>query len=839
MRLRLAILCAPILLATAGAADEASVEGAPAATAEGEATAEWIQPEEIPARADALVRRLGTFGVDPSERRLLEQVEAGLAELAPALEPQLAQATALQARSASLADLEEARRLLEGSAAQLGRWQTTLEAEAKRVGASLEELARAEQRWSETGRRPETAEAGESVQRRVQLSLEALAAAAADVRAWRSRVLELSDRVVAHSAAVESTLEKLRTAEAAQVTQLLVPERAPLWRSGLVDRLRGELPQVPEVVRAYASGTRAYLEGDPRPFVLQAALAVLLAIALRRISRFARPRIGGDGAAGQALRVLERPYSIALLLALVLTPWLHALAPRRVTQLLGLVAIVPGARIVVHASERSNGALFVGLFVLLLLDRLGLALESLPALARATFHLGLLIAFGLSLVVARRTRSEGGLPHGAARLVALLLLLTIGVEIGGWGTLAGLIGRSIIGGVTLGLALYAAVISLEALLVAASTWRALQRVHSLGRNAELLRRRATQLVRWLGVGLWLYLLLQILAVRDSVSEILVAVLQARLSVGALSLSVGGVVAFVLTLAASVLLARVVNGVFEADVYPRTRLPRGVPYALSTLVRYGFYSLGFLLALAAVGVEVGQLTILIGGLGVGIGLGLQDLVKNFAAGLVLLFERRVHVGDAVQIPSQAVFGRVLAIEMRATMIRNWDGSEVVVPNADLVSGAVTNWTLSDRLRRIEVPVGVAYGTVPQRVLAVLLEAARDGSAFVSEPPPQALFKGFGESSLDFVIRAWTDEEYERTAALTSELALAVHRRLEQAGISIPFPHRDVHVASVSPEASDALSGRSPAGTPGVEERMGGPGRASVSTSSDDPSDPRRA
>jgi small-conductance mechanosensitive channel len=275
-------------------------------------------------------------------------------------------------------------------------------------------------------------------------------------------------------------------------------------------------------------------------------------------------------------------------------------------------------------------------------------------------------------------------------------------------------------------------------------------------------------------------------------------------VGALSISIGGVLAFVLTLVASLWTARIVSAVFEEDIFPRAKLPRGIPYALSALTRYAVYSLGFLLALAAAGVEIGQLTIMLGGLSVGIGLGLQDVVKNFAAGLTLLFERRVHVGDAVQIPSIGVFGRVIAIGMRATLVRAWDGAEVVMPNSDLVSGAVTNWTLSDRLRRIEVPVGVAYGTDPDRVVTLLLEAAAANENLLEAPPPMAIFKGFGESSLDFLLRAWTDIDYDRTVGLTSEVALGVHRALREAGIPIPFPQRDLHLASISPEARAAFT-----------------------------------
>jgi len=384
--------------------------------------------------------------------------------------------------------------------------------------------------------------------------------------------------------------------------------------------------------------------------------------------------------------------------------------------------------------------------------------------------------------------------------------LALLAEIGGWTNLATLLGRGILAGVTLAVFVGAAVIGLEPVFVYLLSSPTLRRSHLFDRNTAVLQQRVGRGLRWLGAVLWLYVVLRAVGLQGWAVDALRALLHEGVSVGALSLSIGSVLAFVLTLLTAMLLARVVNGVLEEDVYPRTSLPRGIPYVLSTLVRYAVYSLGFLFALAAAGIHLGQIGILLGGLGVGIGLGLQDLVKNFAAGLTLLLERRVHMGDTLQIPSQQITGRVLSIGLRATVVRSGNGSEVVVPNADLIAGAITNWTLSDRLCRVEVPVGVAYGTDPDRVVSLLLEIAHSVPHLLAEPPPQALFKAFGESSLDFVVRAWTDEGFDQATALTSELALAVLRGLNEAEISIPFPQRDLHLASVSPEVSAALSQR---------------------------------
>jgi potassium-dependent mechanosensitive channel len=773
---------------------------------DGNAPVEWIRPEEVPARADTLLRRLDATRSPAAAAAAVERIERLLPQLGRDLDESIERATAALARSASPAELEDLHAEITGIAAPLGDWKDELEGEAKRVAQVMDEIAHGQRIWSQTRRRPETVAAGEVVLRRVESSIEALNAAAAKLHAWRERVLAISDRGIDRVAAVDDILEKLRATAVVERSNLFVPDKAPLWARGFGAAIRGELPRVPDEILAYARSTREYVARDPRPFVVQALLVGLLMFALGRFSTRARARLAGETVASRAARLLECPYAVGLLLGLLVSPVFHPLAPRRLMQLLAMIALFPAARIVTRVSERANLTAFSGLLVVLLLDRIGLAIVSLPTLARATFLLTLAVGLGLGFWCSRRVQPEGAMRwlRHTAHLAMLAIALALLAEIGGWTYLSTLLGRGILAGVLAGLYIYAAGIAVAALVAYALASRTFHRSYLLGRNTAILQRRAERGLHWLGVGLWLYFVVTALGLRSAAATALEALLNAGVSVGALSLSVGDVLAFSLTLLAAPLVARLVTGVLEEDVYPRTSLPRGVPYALSTMVRYGIYSLGFLFALAAAGVQLGQVGILIGGLGVGIGLGLQDLVKNFAAGLTLLFERRVHVGDAIQTSSQDAFGRVLAIGMRATVVRNWNGAEVVVPNADLVSTAVTNWTLSDRLCRIEVPVGVAYGTDPERVLALLLDAVRSIDQLLAEPPPQALFKGFGESSLDFVVRAWT-EGYERTLLLSSELAVAVHRSICEAGITIPFPQRDLHLASVSPEASAALSG----------------------------------
>jgi len=161
-------------------------------------------------------------------------------------------------------------------------------------------------------------------------------------------------------------------------------------------------------------------------------------------------------------------------------------------------------------------------------------------------------------------------------------------------------------------------------------------------------------------------------------------------------------------------------------------------------------------------------------------------------LILLFERRrIDVGDAVQIGDVA--GRVQHMGIRACTVRTWEGAEVIVPNASLTSEKVTNWTLSDRRRRVDVSVGVAYGTAPEKVSEILLGVARAHKQVLLEPAPTVLLLAFGESALQFEVRVWTDQ-FDTWLRTQSELTMAVHDALRDARIEMPFPQREVWLRS---------------------------------------------
>ncbi|HDR68602.1 MAG TPA: mechanosensitive ion channel, partial [Bacteroidaceae bacterium] len=175
---------------------------------------------------------------------------------------------------------------------------------------------------------------------------------------------------------------------------------------------------------------------------------------------------------------------------------------------------------------------------------------------------------------------------------------------------------------------------------------------------------------------------------------------------------------------------------------------------------------------------------------GIGFGLQNIFNNMVSGLILAFERPIKVGDTVQVGE--LTGIVKSIGFRSSTIRSFDGAEVIVPNGNLISNEMINWTLSDSFRRMDIRVGVAYGTDPEVVLDLIRQVAEENENVSKEPPPKAYFIGFGDSSLDFRLLAWTD--IGNRLSVESDLTVAINRKIVDAGIEIPFPQRDLHIRS---------------------------------------------
>jgi potassium-dependent mechanosensitive channel len=252
----------------------------------------------------------------------------------------------------------------------------------------------------------------------------------------------------------------------------------------------------------------------------------------------------------------------------------------------------------------------------------------------------------------------------------------------------------------------------------------------------------------------------------------------------------------LVLLVTLLAAKRFPAVLEIVVLQHVGMISGARYAIKTLSRYLIVGIGSLLAFSSIGLDWSKLQWLVAALGVGIGFGLQEIVANFISGLIILFERPIRVGDVVTIGDTD--GTVTRIRIRATTILNWDRKELLVPNKEFITGRLLNWSLTDQTTRIVISLGVAYGSDVQKAMALLAEAAAENEHVLEDPKPFVTFDGFGDNALGLTLRAYVGSLDHRIGTL-SQLNQAINRKLNEAGIVIAFPQRDVHLTSSQPLA----------------------------------------
>jgi small-conductance mechanosensitive channel len=321
------------------------------------------------------------------------------------------------------------------------------------------------------------------------------------------------------------------------------------------------------------------------------------------------------------------------------------------------------------------------------------------------------------------------------------------------------------------------------------------------RGTDALMQSLGWLLYMVALAVWVVTGLNSFRIYQPVADWVSGILRRPIEVGEVTVTLAGVLLFVVSVWVSFWLAKVIRIVLRDEVLPNIELPHGASNSISTLTYYAVVTIGLVIALAVAGFQLSQLTIVVGALSVGIGFGLQNIVNNFVSGLILMFERPIQPGDVVEVSGAS--GTVREIGMRATRLRTSEGADVVVPNGTLLSNNLLNWTLGEKSRRLDVNVGVAYGSDLKRVLEILMDAATATPGVATSPAASVTFAGMGASSLNLSVSAWTND-FDNSGAIRSDMTVRIYDALTAAGIEIPLPQQDVHLRSVSPEARAELA-----------------------------------
>jgi potassium-dependent mechanosensitive channel len=609
------------------------------------------------------------------------------------------------------------------------------------------------------------------------------------VEAQRSRALAMQTRVGGQDSRIANALLSIDQTRARVLDNLLLRDSAPIWHLPVRTSASGELlrESASSFMRQWA-GLGAYAERQAARFALAIVLFGTLAICFYRVRRRIRsmPVEKND----HPSPVFDMPLAMALILSVLGSRWVFPQGPRVLWALLGALALAPSVLILRRLLRSELHPLLYALVACFLLDQLRSLTAAVELLPRLFFIAEMILVAGTAVWL---VRSAGRAPatspdHPGSRHwlkfaggVALAFsFAALIADAAGYVALAGFAGNALLRTSFFALILFAAVEILDGLAVIALDLPPFGALHTVSRYRQLLRRRVRRVLQFGALALGVLAGLQQLLLRDRLFDAVREFLGMELALGSLRISAGDVLAFALTIWAAFAVSRFVRFLLDEDIYPRVGLKRGLPYAISHTLHYLILCGGFFLAVAALGVDMTRVTILVGAFSVGVGLGLQNIFNNFISGLILLFERPINIGDMVQIDDAS--GVVERIGVRASIIRMANGSEIIMPNGKLISERVINWTLSSRQHGIELPITVAQDSDPGRVIKLLEKTAAAHPLVTGAPPPQALVVKLGPDSFTFELRAWTDQS-ELWMQIRSELAIAVSSILAAENIAI--------------------------------------------------------
>ena len=232
---------------------------------------------------------------------------------------------------------------------------------------------------------------------------------------------------------------------------------------------------------------------------------------------------------------------------------------------------------------------------------------------------------------------------------------------------------------------------------------------------------------------------------------------------------------------------------ERKIKKLPHIPPSLQVLLTKILRVLLVFVSFAVALSTIGLDLSSFAILGGAIGVGIGFGLQKVVSNLVSGLILLLDRSIKPGDVIEI--EGTYGWINSLRARYASVITRDGKEHLIPNEDLITNRVINWSFSDRNVRVRVPIGISYDADPRKGIELCLQAAKSCSRVLQDPQPKCLIIGFGDNSIDLELRFWIDDPSNGVGNVRSEVMLSIWDLFKKEGIEIPYPQRDVHISSI--------------------------------------------
>jgi len=612
--------------------------------------------------------------------------------------------------------------------------------------------------------------------------------------------LNLQTKLSKQSVDVNLTVEKIDKLLLAKKREIFVRNAPPIWKSFVSKKdTLGISRQVKDIWDSYIRTARDFYVDNKEESVNNLIYFLILFSLVLILKYYTKNLKSDDEKVKRALVILKTPFSSTILISIFVIAIIYADAPEIFRSIIKIIIVFP---LLIVLYKLINKSLRVPLYifaVLFILQQFKLTSASDTEIERVLLIVINLIALSglIWMLLTKKFResfTKQSLVNKAralAKTVIVVFSISLLANILGFVMLSVTLINGTINSIFSIIVLTTAGIVLEGVLIIFLHTKSAEALNVVKNYPEKIETTLGKILKLVIVSWSIVIVLNNFGLREIVFDWLGETLGHKWSIGSFSITLGNVIIFIISIWLAVMITRFVRFILEGDVLPRLNLPRGVPGAISIMSSYLIIGFGIVVAIMSAGIDLSSFALLAGALGVGIGFGLQNIVNNFISGLILIFERPIQIGDAVQI--EDLSGRVTHIGIRSSTIKTWDGAEVIVPNGNLISNKLVNWTLSDQRRRINIMVGVAYGTDVGLVMETLLNCAKHNERIIEYPAPSVLFEDFADSSLNFELRCWTSD-FSSWVEIRSELRVAIDKAFKENNIEIPFPQRDLHLKS---------------------------------------------
>ncbi len=792
---------------------------APATQPAAEAPAPQVIPlPEVAVQLEQLTQTLTDVSSSLPADDQLQAVSDAISQYGAAVDAKRKEADALIATSPAALELREQETYWRAFQASSAVWRKQLLAWGNAEQAAIDQLNRLEPKWSATLDAYKGDHELETLILLIRGNLDNLRKLRSKATQQLQSTVNLQIALGTQEQAAAEAMAKLTDAQQALAERLFERDSLPFWQLG-ARRQQGENKVLYASAHSRWISIAAFLRESPGAVAFLLVFLCASLLLTYRVNR-AVSKSHLEQALPDAAALLIHRWVALGLLAPLLTSYLFApSAPFSLIGLTVLFSFFPILRLLapmLRPSYRKALSGLAGYYAVLIL----IGWLSLPAVLKRELGFAIALTVFVSLAyLLRPSRSVEVQHHSVLVLGSRLATLALGVSLVsnllGYVRLAQYVGVACLYSSFVAISMYTGTRVYTILLEAALDLPQAERLAAARLHRDGLRRWGPRILATAAVVIWLFTTLDLLQMLEPVVNVITAALDFRIAGSASEATLGSVLGFFLMLAVGYLIASAIRFLLREELLNRLRMGRGLPDLIASTVYYLLLLFVFLVAVNAGGVELNKFTLLTGALGVGFGFGMQNIINNFVSGLILQFERPIHINDVLEV--EGYTGKVTRIGVRSSTLQTAQGAEVIIPNANFISGKVVNWTLSESKRRAELAVGVAYGSDPKVVLTYLLDAANKHESVLTEPQPMAYFVGFGDSALNFELHFWVMQD-SNWIRVRSEIAMQVMKGLEEAGIEIPFPQRDLHLRSVPDGTANAELSESLFGNNGNEERQ---------------------